>query len=52
VPTAMLFIPSERGVSHSTAESSPEPSLTQGLQVLARAVERMRGALLTVKAIT
>lgn len=44
VPTAMLFIPTERGVSHSTAESSPESSLTQGLQVLARAVERMTGA--------
>lgn len=52
VPTAMLFIPTERGVSHSTAESSPLSSLTQGLQVLARAVERMTGPLPTVKAIT
>ncbi|UXY24894.1 M20/M25/M40 family metallo-hydrolase (plasmid) [Streptomyces cynarae] len=38
VPTAMLFVPSSRGVSHSPRESTPEPLLVQGAQVLLEAV--------------
>jgi len=51
LPTAMLFIPSEGGVSHSTAENSAEASLVQGLNVLARAVERISRAAQTGRTI-
>jgi N-carbamoyl-L-amino-acid hydrolase len=34
VPTAMLFVPSANGISHSPAEYTPERLLVQGAQVL------------------
>ncbi|MFJ4321089.1 Zn-dependent hydrolase [Streptomyces lavendulae] len=38
VPTAMVFVPSTRGVSHSPDEHTPDQLLTQGAQVLLEAV--------------
>jgi beta-ureidopropionase / N-carbamoyl-L-amino-acid hydrolase len=41
LPTAMLFVPSLRGVSHSFAEDTREDDLVLGVQVLAEAVARI-----------
>ncbi|SOB88726.1 M20/M25/M40 family metallo-hydrolase [Streptomyces sp. 1331.2] len=38
VPTAMVFVPSTRGVSHSPHEHTPDRLLTQGAQVLLETV--------------
>jgi beta-ureidopropionase / N-carbamoyl-L-amino-acid hydrolase len=38
VPTAMLFVPSTAGISHSPAEDTPEELLVQGAQVLLEAL--------------
>lgn len=43
LPTAMLFVPSLRGVSHSFAEDTREEDLVLGVQVLARAVAAIAG---------
>jgi N-carbamoyl-L-amino-acid hydrolase len=45
VPTAMLFVPSTNGISHSPAEHTPDRLLVQGAQVLLDAlieIERTR----------
>ena len=44
LPTAMLFVPSLRGVSHSFAEDTREDDLVLGVQVLAAAVSRIAAA--------
>jgi len=41
LPTAMLFVPSLKGVSHSFAEDTREEDLVLGVQVLAEAVGRI-----------
>jgi N-carbamoyl-L-amino-acid hydrolase len=41
LPTAMLFVPSLKGVSHSFAEDTREDDLVLGVQVLAEAVTRI-----------
>ncbi|MEV7232503.1 M20/M25/M40 family metallo-hydrolase [Streptomyces sp. NPDC051020] len=38
VPTAMLFVPSTDGISHSPAEHTPDLQLVQGAQALLRTV--------------
>ncbi|WKD32119.1 M20/M25/M40 family metallo-hydrolase [Streptomyces xanthophaeus] len=40
VPTAMLFVPSTGGISHSPAEHTPEAQLVQGAQALLQTVVR------------
>ncbi|MET9883265.1 M20 family metallo-hydrolase [Streptomyces sp. NPDC006430] len=44
VPTAMLFVPSTGGVSHSPAEDTPDQLLVQGAQVLLDAVVEYCGS--------
>ncbi|HKY94961.1 MAG TPA: hydantoinase/carbamoylase family amidase [Kiloniellales bacterium] len=44
LPTAMLFVPSLRGISHSFAEDTREEDLALGVQVLADAVGRIAKA--------
>lgn len=41
MPAAMLFVPSIGGISHAFDEDTDEADLVTGLQVLARAVERL-----------
>lgn len=41
MPVAMLFVPSINGISHAFAEDTDEADLIAGLNVLARAVERL-----------
>lgn len=43
-PTAMLFVPSMRGISHNAAEETDHADLVLGAQALAYAVTRMAGA--------
>lgn len=40
-PTAMLFVPSLRGLSHNAAEDTAQADLVLGVQALAHAVTRM-----------
>ena len=41
MPVAMLFVPSIGGISHSFDENTAEADLVAGLQVLARAVQKL-----------
>ena len=43
LPSAMLFVPSMRGKSHSEAEDTHPDDLALGCRVLAAAVERIAG---------
>jgi N-carbamoyl-L-amino-acid hydrolase len=43
-PTAMLFVPSEAGISHNASEQTAHADLVLGAQALAYAVTRMAGA--------
>ncbi len=42
-PTAMLFVPSMRGISHNASEETDHADLVMGAQALAYAVTRMAG---------
>lgn len=43
-PTAMLFVPSKKGISHNALEETDHADLFMGAQALAYAVTRMAGA--------
>lgn len=43
-PTAMLFVPSKKGISHNAAEETDHGDLVLGAQALAYVVTRMAGA--------
>ena len=43
-PTAMLFVPSKKGISHNASEETDHGELVLGAQALAYAVTRMAGA--------
>lgn len=43
-PTAMLFVPSKKGISHNASEQTEHGDLFMGAQALAYAVARMAGA--------
>ena len=44
VPTGMIFVPSDRGISHSPEEHTSWEDAARGAQVLCRAVERLAAA--------
>ncbi|MBY6203032.1 hydantoinase/carbamoylase family amidase [Maritalea mobilis] len=41
MPVGMLFVPSINGISHAFEEDTKEPDLVTGVEVLARAVQRL-----------
>jgi N-carbamoyl-L-amino-acid hydrolase len=41
MPVGMLFVPSINGISHAFEEDTREPDLVTGVEVLARAVQRL-----------
>ena len=43
-PTAMIFVPSVKGISHNPREFTPEDALTAGANVLLDVVQRLSGA--------
>lgn len=43
-PTAMIFVPSRGGISHSVREFTPPEDLTAGAQVLARVLYELTGS--------
>jgi len=43
VPSGMIFVPSERGISHSPEEHTSWDDAARGAQVLCRALERLAG---------
>ena len=43
-PTAMIFVPSVKGISHNPREFTPEDALTAGANVLLDVVQRLAGA--------
>jgi acetylornithine deacetylase/succinyl-diaminopimelate desuccinylase-like protein len=40
-PAGMIFVPSERGISHSPEEQTSWEDAARGAQVLCRAIERL-----------
>ena len=43
-PTAMIFVPSVKGISHNPREFTPEDALTAGANVLLDVVQKLSGA--------
>jgi N-carbamoyl-L-amino-acid hydrolase len=43
-PTAMIFVPSKKGISHNALEETDHGDLFMGAQALAYAVTRVAGA--------
>ena len=44
VPSAMVFVPCEKGISHNEAENAKPEDLAEGARVIAVAIAELAGA--------